>query len=213
MAKQVASYVSFGSWRLGDQTRAEAVWGILFKDPARSAAIVAGIMVEDSLEKKLKSTLRNSSVFDSLFGLGRPLHFFGQRNQLAYLMRIYGKPFYQELETIASIRNRFAHLYVDKKSGQPIKNFKSPTIKELCGKLMLMEHLERLEEERRERLGLRISRGPSWAKSSEPLEALKQPRIRYIRTCGLCVSALNDELDPKNIEVIWADELSSPGIS
>jgi hypothetical protein len=202
--------VALGGWRLGNKIQSEAIWGILFKDTDRAAAIVAAIMLEDSLERKLKATLRDSTVFAKLFGTSRPLQFFGHRNQLAYVMRIYGKPFYQELETIGSIRNKFAHMYVDKNGDKPIKNFSSPIVKELCNKLVLVEHLTRAEEDRRDRLGLRAGRNP---RGSSPLDALKHSRTRYIQTCGLCVSALNGHLDPEILKVIWADTLPSPETS
>jgi hypothetical protein len=85
-----------GGWRLGDKLTSEAILGLLLEDSDRAAAIVACTILEDSLEKKLKSTLRNSTSFEKLFGTGQPLHFFGSRNRLAYLMRIYGKPFFTE---------------------------------------------------------------------------------------------------------------------
>jgi hypothetical protein len=200
--------VPFGSWRLGDKCHADAILGLLLKDTDRAAAIVAAIMLEDSLERKLKETLRDSTLFDKLFGRGRPLQFFSHRNQLAYMMRVYGKPFYQEMEKIASIRNCFAHMYVDKKSNQPVRDFKSPRIKGLCNQLILMEHLERAEEDRRNKLGLRAGKLPSWARDTQPLETLKSPRIRYVKTCALCISALNGDLARKIIQTIWADDLT-----
>jgi hypothetical protein len=191
-------------WPLGDKVRADAITGLLFKDSDRSAAIVACTILEDSLEKRLKSTLRDSTIFAKLFDTGRPLHFFGSRNQLAYLMRIYGKPFFRELETIGGIRNAFAHMYADK-AGNPIKSFQSPAIKKLCDELRLMEHLQRAEAKRVEDLGLSTGKKPSWAKGSEPLEVLRNPRVRYVQTCGLCVSALSGHLDPNITKTIWAD--------
>jgi hypothetical protein len=193
-----------GGWRLGDKVKSGAILGLFLEDSDRAAAIVACTMLEDSLEKKLKSTLRDSTSFEKLFGTGQPLHFFGSRNRLAYLMRIYSKPFFTELETIGSIRNSFAHMYADK-TRQPIENFRSPSIKKLCDRLKLLEHLEAAEAKRIEDLGLSGGKKPSWAKGSEPLEVLKNPRARYINTCGLCVSALDGKLDPKITKAIWAD--------
>jgi len=198
--------VSFGSWRLGDKVQADAIFAMLMKDTDRAAAIVAAIMLEDSLEKKLRATLRDSKVFGHLFESGRPLQFFGHRNDLAYLMNIYGKPFYQELVTISSIRNMFAHMYMEKKIEQPIKNFKSPAVRHLCDKLKLVEHLEQREEDRRDRLDLRTGRPPSWA--TQPLEALKKhPRMKYMHTCALCISALAGDQDREVIDIIWAEDL------
>ena len=177
---------------------------LLLEDSDRAAAIVACTMLEDSLEKKLKSTLRNSKSFQQLFGTGQPLHFFGSRNKLAYLMRIYGKPFFTELQTIGSIRNSFAHMYEDK-TGQPIEKFSSPTIKRLCDSLNLLKQLETVKARRIKDLGLSAGTKPSWSKGSEPLEVLKNPRTRYINTCGLCVDALDGTLDPKITKAIWAD--------
>src|ERR1019366_9536601 len=111
----------------------------------------ACVLLEDHLERKLQRDLRHSDLFETLFGVGRPLNFFGAQNQLAYLMKIYGKPFYRELETIGSIRNKFAHLYSDKE-GRFIKGFKSSVIAKLCGQLSLIEPLLEKELESKKRL-------------------------------------------------------------
>jgi hypothetical protein len=108
-------------------------------------------------------------------------------------------------ETIGTIRNKFAHFYAQQ--GEPIKDFASPAIKKLCDKLRLLEYLEKAEEQRKKVLGTSTGKRPSWMKGTSPLEVLKNPRMRYINTCGLCVSALSGRLNPKIIEIIWADKL------
>jgi hypothetical protein len=193
-----------GGWPLTDAVESEAIASLLFKDSDRAAAIVACTILEDKLEKKLQASLRNSSVFKSLFDVGRPLNFFEAKNQLAYLMKIYGKPFYQELKIIGQVRNKFAHLYAEK--GQAIKAFNSPIIKGLCDELSLMEKLLKAEAKQKEDLGLLLGL-PSWAKKATNLEGLKNPRIRYVNTCGLCVSALSGRLNPNIREIIWADAI------
>ena len=117
---------SLGGWALTNAIESDAIFSMLFKQTDRAAAIIACVLVEDRLETMLKNKLRESSQFDKLFGVSRPLHFFGARNQLAYLMGIYGKPFFQELQVIGTIRNKFAHLVSDK--GQPVSNFESEPV-------------------------------------------------------------------------------------
>jgi hypothetical protein len=185
---------------IADSMEGSAIIGLL-NESDRAAAIIACTLVEDRLEKKLKSVLRDSTVFKTLFGTGHPLHFFGARNQLAYLMHIYGNPFYTELETIGSIRNKFAHLIADK--GRPVNNFKSPVIKDLCDRLKLLEPIQMAESKRHGELSL--GRPPSWAKGSDPKDVLIDPKRKYLATCGLCSSALSGHLDAKVIKAIWAD--------
>jgi hypothetical protein len=192
--------LSVGSCALADAVTSEAIFSLLHESD-RGAAILACTLVEGQLEGKLRSALRDSKLFETLFGVGRPLNFFGARNQLAYLMRIYGKPFYSELETICAIRNKFAHSFADK--GRPIKTFKSPVIKDLCDKLRLIEPLLRAKEDRA--TSLRIGKLPSWMGDGPYLGPLNDPRTKYEHTCGLCSSALNGHLDQEIRNAIWGD--------
>ncbi len=187
-------------WFITDSVEGAAILGLL-NESDRAAAIIACTLLEDRLEKKLKSILRDSDVFKKLFCVGRPLHFMGARNQLAYLMNVYGKPFYRELEMIGSIRNKFAHLIADK--GRPIKNFKSPVIKDLCDGLKLIEPIQMAESKRR--AGLSAGKPPSWARGTDPADVLTDPKRKYLATCALCSSALSGHLDQKVIKAIWAD--------
>jgi len=185
---------------IADSIEGSAIIGLL-NESDRAAAIIACTLVEDRLEKRLKRVLRDSSIFKNLFDTDRPLHFFAARNQLAYLMHIYGKPFYTEMETIGSIRNKFAHLIADK--GRPVKNFKSPVIKDLCDRLKLLEPIQVAESKRHAELSL--GRPPSWAEGLDPKDMLSDPKRKYLATCGLCSSALSGHLDAKAIKAIWAD--------
>lgn len=188
-------------WGIKHRRELDAIIG-LGGESDRAAAIVAATIVEDRLERKLKTVLRNSkSVFELLFSSNRPLHFVSARNHLAYLMRVYGKPFYQEMGTIGSIRNKFAHIIADDKD-RPVKDFKSPIIQELCDELKLLKPILLGESKSRE-VGS-TGKSPSWAKIA-PQDALSDPKTKYLMTCALCAGVLSGHLDQKIIKAVLAE--------
>jgi hypothetical protein len=186
-------------WPLKDRATFDAIIGMA-RETDRAAAILAGTLLEDHLERKLKSELRNSSVTGQLFDVGRPLAFFAAQNQLAYVMKIYGRPFYQEMHIVSQIRNNFAHFYADKE-GPFISDFKSPVIAKLTDELQLITPL--LEKNLRYAKGLEHTQ-------EEVSSILDDPKRKYLETCALCACALNGSLDSEILAAIWADNYPPP---
>jgi hypothetical protein len=187
-------------WSLLDPIEAKIILRMLSKESDRAAAIIACTLLEDKLEKRLRSTLRRSEVFDTLFDIGRPLNFFGARNQLAYLLKIYGKRFYQEMDRIGTVRNKFAHLYSDK--GTLISDFKSPSIKKIIDQMCFAEELSIAEDERRKPFSV-FQTPPSWWESEA--DKVKGSKAKYLATCAICAGALSGNIDPKISKEIMAD--------
>jgi len=78
--------------------------------PDRTAAIVACAFLEESLKERLKFSLRKSSgTVESMLGFKGSLGSLFAKNQLAYAMEIYEDDTRHNIDTIAQIRNVFAH--------------------------------------------------------------------------------------------------------
>jgi hypothetical protein len=193
-------------WPLKDRATADAIMHMAL-GADRASAILAGTILEDHLESRLKAGLRDSAVFDKLFDVGRPLGFFASQNQLAYLIKLYGKPFYQEMDILAQVRNKFAHSYSDKE-GRFIKDFKSPAIAELVSKLELIQPL--LEKKLRSAKRFSISERDYEQTKDDVDNLLSDPKRKYLETCALCASALHGYLDSEMLKAIWAETYPPP---
>jgi hypothetical protein len=87
-----------------------AIVGNLQNESDRAAAIISACILEDRIEDAIKAKLRKDKKAENdLFGDSRPLGGFDAKNKLAFLLRCYGRRLFEELETINTIRNRFAH--------------------------------------------------------------------------------------------------------
>jgi hypothetical protein len=193
-------------WPLKDRATFDAILGMA-RETDRAAAILACALLEDHLEEMLRTELRDSSVFKELFGVSRPLGFFSAHNQLAYLMKIYGKPFYEEMRILSQIRNKFAHYYADGQ-GRFIGSFKAPAIAEMAAKLALIKPL--LEKELRRSKRFSGDRRALENKQNEINQILSDAKANYLETCALCASALTGSLDSKIREAIWAESYPPP---
>jgi DNA-binding MltR family transcriptional regulator len=76
----------------------------------RAAAILAASMIEDRLEKAVKTFLHeDKEITPAMFeGLG-PLASFSAKARMGFVLGIYGEPMLKTLNRIGQIRNRFAH--------------------------------------------------------------------------------------------------------
>ncbi len=164
----------------------------LGKESDRAVAIIGACILEDRIEGALKAKLRNESAVESdLFSVNRPLGTFSAKNNLGYLLRCYGQRFYRELETINTIRNRFAHYYLMK--GNEVRDFDSIPIRDLCRNLTLVENYVLTTSQFNEKHGKRTSitevpAGTMWGDDTSPI--LGNYRQRFITTVGLFTSYL-----------------------
>lgn len=76
----------------------------------RAAAILAASLIEDRLEKAIKTFLHyDKEITPQMFeGLG-PLASFSAKTRAGFMLGIYSEPARKTLERIGQIRNRFAH--------------------------------------------------------------------------------------------------------
>jgi hypothetical protein len=164
---------------LGESTDFEVMHG-----SDRSAAIVAGALVEDHLTDAIKRTVASdTSLFNELFSPERGmLGSFGAKIRIGFLIGLYDRSLRLELDTISRIRNRFAHR-------RGIDSFASEKIKGLVANLTAGESLKlgvtRLPEER---VHLRIVY--PWDDEHRAGEVARHyiqedanPRQRFIATC------------------------------
>jgi hypothetical protein len=178
-------------WPLKDRATFDAIIGMAWRETDRAAAILACALLEGHLETKLKDG-----------GVARPPRPFSTKNKLAYQMKIYGEPFYEEMKTLSQIRNKFAHRYADEE-GRFIGGFRAPVIAEMSKRLALIKPL--LEKELRYHKRFSGDRRALENKENEINRILTDAKAKYLQTCALCASALNGSLDSKVREAIWAE--------
>src|SRR5438093_8254281 len=115
-----------------------AIVGGLHKESDRAVAIIGACLLEDRIEIAIKAKLRvDEALENEVFNVNRPLGTFSAKNDVAYLLRCYGRASHRELETINKIRNKFAHYYWIK--GSEVRDLNSAPVKDLCRNLRLLE--------------------------------------------------------------------------
>lgn len=107
----------------------------LQNESPRAAVIIAGAFLDAQLRDLLSNFLvDDSKVVDEFLGSDknpdRPLSSFSSRIKAAYCLGLISKDIYQDLNTVRTIRNRFAH----KMHGY---TFDDPEIVKLCNSLKL----------------------------------------------------------------------------
>lgn len=174
----------------------EALYGGTESD--RGAAILAATFLENRLERRIKMTLRHDSmaqqIAGEMFRATGALGAFESKIRIGFLLRIYGSVVYREMQFIKKIRNQFAHIIGE----HAVLAFSEQPIRDWCGELKIVENyhrsmsevfsmadfLARTEKEQRRRSGQSFSDNPS------PDVVLKNPRKRYLETCGLFAERL-----------------------
>lgn len=77
----------------------------------RGAALVGVGFVDAKLTEAISAHLRrDNDVWKQLFKPGRALNAFVTKANLAYMMGLIGRPTMRDLERMADVRNRFAHV-------------------------------------------------------------------------------------------------------
>ncbi|SIO60682.1 hypothetical protein SAMN05444166_6485 [Singulisphaera sp. GP187] len=99
----------------------------------RAVALIVTAWLDDALSEMIKSRLvKDKRVIDEVFRFDSALGTFSSRIKLAYLMRRFSKTVYDNLQTIRTIRNGFAH-------SRENLQFVNVTISSSCEKLCLKE--------------------------------------------------------------------------
>lgn len=179
----------------------------LHKESDRAAAIIAGALLEDRIEITLRARFTNhKATYQNLFGVARPLNSFAAKNDLAFLLRCYGKKLHTELEIINRIRNRFAHYLSDK--GDEIKDFNSTAIKNLSSNLTIIESYIRPMSEWEEKYKhIPIMDRPRGMIFNDHRDSwLNNPRERFILSAGLFSCYLGIYPNPNDYIQLMSDE-------
>jgi DNA-binding MltR family transcriptional regulator len=171
----------------------------LYKENDRTTAIVAGSLLEDRLEAKLKTQLRCDDSKDTLKilvemfrGLG-PLSSFSAKIRLGYLLELYDYRVRVELTAIKDIRNYFAH------ENKPV-TFESDDVILVAQKLTLIEYYIRPMSE--------ITTDPSKATAGvmyidQAVElSYGTPKKRFIATFGLHTMIFSPHLGADTARVL-----------
>lgn len=99
----------------------------------RAAAIVGAVMLEDKLERLLRSCLRDmpltggESIQDQMFRPMGPLGSFSAKTKLGAMLGLYSKDAYKDMNCIRDIRNKFAH---------KVNTHSFAEVKDLCDNLV-----------------------------------------------------------------------------
>jgi DNA-binding MltR family transcriptional regulator len=123
-------------------------WELFFnelqEESERSAAVIAGAFLEALLGDLLKAFMvQDKSTVVSLIGdernSSRSLSGFGSRILACYCLGLISKQEFEDLKTIQSIRNRFAH----ELQGY---SFDNPQVAKLCAQLKIPEEIYRVSK-------------------------------------------------------------------
>jgi DNA-binding MltR family transcriptional regulator len=120
-------------WIIRDDDEDKSFTKMMGNPSNRAAALIAASFVDSALEQKLADLFwDDAEIRDQILWADGPLGSFAARMKACYLMRLYGKTAYRELNTIRRVRNEFAHRtgYVD---------FTTPAIRDLCRNLTLID--------------------------------------------------------------------------
>jgi hypothetical protein len=159
-------------------------------DSDRAAGIVGAVLVDESLSALLKTRFEpDQDLISDIFRASGPLGTFSVKITMGFLMGLYSKAAWKELNTIKEIRNEFAH--------RAARSFSFERIRDLANNLSLSEQVE-----------LHVSKFPQpggagkmWLggpPSDEPSVPVLDPttadklapRQRYMRACQFFPAAL-----------------------
>lgn len=120
MPRKTARQLLLERWRVSLKTESD-----------RAVALITAAYLDDALEALLRSGfIEASSTVDKLLDPEGLLGTFAARMRLAYCLGHISRGTLQDLEIVASIRNKFAHRRQD-------LDFRSPEVAEACAKLRI----------------------------------------------------------------------------
>jgi DNA-binding MltR family transcriptional regulator len=144
----------------------------------RATAIVASAILEERLSSAITSRLqKDEKALSRLFKYSGPLGTFSSKIDLGYLMGLYGKEIYCDLNTIREIRNEFAHSL--RTSG-----FKSQRVNDLCKNLKAFERNFLI----RWRVRGRIKKQKMFTELDPKSPSIN--REKFVRTCQVLVALI-----------------------
>lgn len=158
------------AWLLRNQKDQQAIFDTLAglqEESDRSAAIVAGAVVEIGLTGALRAALHDDeTIADKLFKQNGALGNFEPKIHLAYLVGNISQRVHRDLLTFKDIRNKFAHQLT-------VVDFKSQAVRDLCFNLKVFEdHVHELMDP---------SEPPRWSIGIRDRRLkLQDPRDRYL---------------------------------
>ena len=145
----------------------------------RGAALSAVAMLDAALSAALQAWMVNDEdVIQPMFHEGQPLGAFGSKIRLAYLLGMYSKVIYNDLNTVGKIRNAFAHK-------EDANDFDNPQIRSWTQNLSIAAHLEKKELEMTGQVGKEID----WQGTLGPVDKTK-PRWMFILSVMLLTSLI-----------------------
>jgi DNA-binding MltR family transcriptional regulator len=155
----------------------------------RAAGIVGAVLVDESLTALLKSRLApDENLLNELFRSSGPLGPFSVKINLGFLMGLYSKDAWKELDTIKNIRNQFAH-YAP-------RSFAYQSINDLANNLSLSERVDfHIASNVPEGIAIWLGSRPPADRPSVPLLPVITPdqlvpKERYLRACQFFSAAL-----------------------
>jgi hypothetical protein len=156
----------------------------LGRDSDRAVGIVGAVLVDESLTTLLKSRLEpDEELIRDAFRASGPLGAFSVKINIGFLMGLYGKPAWKELDTIRQIRNEFAHRIA--------RSFSFERIQALSNNLSLAEQTDFYVSQE----AVPLAERRAWLKSKPPAGTPTMPllpnitsdklspRERYLRSC------------------------------
>jgi hypothetical protein len=162
----------------------------------RATAIVGAAFVEDHLQRMIQARLvDDQKVVEQIFGPSSALGSFSAKINVGYLMGLYSREAYLELDCIRKIRNDFAHEL-------HINSFDLQTIKDRCANLRLWEttqvSISKVEDKKNT---LAIEIGPEAKEDAQPIIIdfaeggdRSQPRVRYVGACRFYIALFSVSL-------------------
>jgi hypothetical protein len=155
----------------------------------RVAAIVGAAFVEDHVNEFVRWHLvQEPKLLDELFRVTGPLGNFSVKVDMGYLMRLYSKDAWKELDTITKIRNAFAHK-------MEVRDFKDDRMRAFANNLTLWERkIIRITAPRGTSEGAIVSMTFGGSKGLRLLDPVPNgvkltPRERFINACKFYVAA------------------------
>src|SRR5262245_59611774 len=105
---------SMSVWNTKNDAELKAIQ-TLTQESDRGAAIIAATYLEDRLQQGLTSRFRRDTsmareVIKRMFGVTEPLGSFSAKIRIGFLIRMYGRQVFTELNAIKDVRNKFAHI-------------------------------------------------------------------------------------------------------
>ena len=105
----------------------------------RTAGILEGVLVDESLQQALWTRFANDTIADALLGNNRPLGRYASRWQFAHCIGIVGDTQRDNLRGIGEVRNIFAHVsfFPGRDGALTSVSFDSPQVASICRQLWI----------------------------------------------------------------------------